>query len=134
MPFEQNLKRRAVLLGGSCAITAFACGSLRAQGKIVAAALFAGKIDDGGFMQAGYEGLMIARDKTGATVSFRQGVPPRLEALTEALRSMALEGPDLVIAHGGQNNDAAAAVAREFPKVRFAVTQGSVRRSQSRKL
>jgi basic membrane protein A len=97
-----------------------------AQRRLSVAALFAGSIDDGGFMQAGYEGLIRARDRFGIDVSFRQGVPPAPDRLEAALRDLASASPDLVIAHGGQNNAAAMAVAAAYPALRFVVTQGNV--------
>ncbi|OYW97936.1 MAG: hypothetical protein B7Z14_16330 [Bosea sp. 32-68-6] len=98
----------------------------RAQAPKKVAALFAGRIDDRGFMQAGHTGLKLAEARLGVSIAFKQGVQPKLEDLTGALRELAAAGPDLVIAHGGQNNAAAKAVAAEFPAVRFAVTQGNV--------
>lgn len=90
------------------------------------AALFAGQVDDGGFMQAGYDGLKQAETRLGVVTAFEQGVAPKPDELMGALRRLAGARPDLVIAHGGQNNAAAKAVAAEFPQVRFAVTQGNV--------
>ncbi|MBA4271373.1 MAG: BMP family ABC transporter substrate-binding protein [Methylobacterium sp.] len=98
----------------------------RAQAPKKVAALFAGRIDDRGFMQAGYDGLKLAEARLGVSIAFKQGVQPKPEDLSAALRELAAAGPDLVIAHGGQNNAAAKAVAAEFPAVRFAVTQGNV--------
>lgn len=89
-------------------------------------ALFAGKIDDGGFMQAGYDGLNLAESRLGVATVFEQGMAPKPEELAAALRKLAMAKPDLVIAHGGQNNAAAKAVAAEFPDIRFVVTQGNV--------
>src|SRR5690606_9627046 len=44
-----------------------------------------------------------------------------------ALRELATHyKPDLLIAHGGQNTDAALAVAKEFPDIRLVITQGAV--------
>lgn len=100
--------------------------SLRAAATHKIAALFAGKVDDGGFMQAGYDGLKLAESRLGVAVAFEQGVAPRPEELAAALRKLAGNRPDLVIAHGGQNNAAAKTVAAEFPDVRFVVTQGNV--------
>lgn len=98
----------------------------RAQAPKKVAALFAGRIDDRGFMQAGYDGLKLAEACLGVSIAVKQGVQPKPEDLSAALRELAAAGPDLVIAHGGQNNAAAKAVAAEFPAVRFAVTQGNV--------
>ena len=90
------------------------------------AGLFAGKIDDRGFMQAGYSGLVRAKSELGVEIAFTQGIPPKPEALAEALRELAKGKPDLVIAHGGQNNGAAKTVATEFADIPFVVTQGNV--------
>jgi len=123
MPASPSFNRRTVLALGAVAVLpriAFA-----APGRQIAA-LFAGKVDDGGFMQAGYDGLKLAEARLGTTVAFTQGIAPKQEELSEALRALAKAGPDLVIAHGGQNNAAGKAVAAEFPEIRFAVTQGNV--------
>lgn len=50
---------------------------------------------------------------------------PQLELLTDALRQLAAEEPDLIIAHGGQNSEATALVAPEFPDIKFIVVQGN---------
>jgi basic membrane protein A len=100
--------------------------SLRAAPTHKIAALFAGKVDDGGFMQAGYEGLKQAESQLGVAVAFEQGVAPKPEELMAALRKLAVAQPSLIIAHGGQNNAAAQAVSADFPDIRFVVTQGNV--------
>lgn len=88
--------------------------------------LLAGQIDDNGFMEAGYNGLMAIQDELGATVNFIDNVAPEVDLLAEALQTLAQAGPDMVIAHGGQNNAAAELVATEFPDVSFVVVQGGV--------
>jgi basic membrane protein A and related proteins len=120
------LNRRAFL-----AVTAgLSCSTIsrvgRTQTKVKIAALFAGRIDDAGFMEAGYRGLVAARDKLGADIVWRDQVPPERDLLFAALRDLAKDRPALVIAHGGQNNDAAKLVAAEFPTTTFVVTQGNV--------
>lgn len=124
MPTMLRLDRRRFLaLAGAAAVS---CTPARAAAPKRIVALFAGRVDDAGFMQAGYEGLTLAATRLGASVSYEQGVPPKPEELSAALRRLATGKPDLVIAHGGQNNAAAKAVAAEFPDVRFVVTQGNV--------
>ena len=90
------------------------------------AALFAGKIDDHGFMESGWRGLERARNELGAQTRFIDGIPPRKDALVKALTELVASGVDLVVAHGGQNNEACAEVAAQFPRCQFAVTQGAV--------
>jgi len=88
--------------------------------------LFAGRIDDAGFMEAGYRGLTAARDKLGVDIVWRDQVPAERDGLASALRDLAKDGPALVIAHGGQNNDAAKLAAADLPTTTFVVTQGNV--------
>lgn len=89
-------------------------------------ALFCGQVDDGGFMQAGFQGLMLARQKLGVETHYIDRVANETEAQVVALRTLAQAGPALVIAHGGQNSKAAERVAAEFQNVLFVVTQGHV--------
>jgi basic membrane protein A len=115
--------RRAVLAGGAVlAGSRFAV----AQRPLKIAALFAGNIADKGFMQAGYEGLLAARGRLNCSIAWTDGIKPERAALENALRELAKASPDLVIAHGGQNNAAAQTVAGEFPSTKFVVTQGDV--------
>jgi basic membrane protein A and related proteins len=111
--------------GGGLVCTSFVRTG-HAQAKPKVAALFAGQIDDGGFMEAGYRGLVVARDKTGVEIRWRDNVNPERDLLAAALRELVAADPTLVIAHGGQNNDAARFVAAEFTQVKFVVTQGNV--------
>lgn len=120
------IHRRTVISVLGAALSAVAASRLGAQEKKRVAALFAGKIDDGGFMQAGYDGLVKARERAGVEIAFTQGTQPQKDLLTAALTELAQTKPAMVIAHGGQNNDAAKAVAAAFPDLAFAVTQGNV--------
>ena len=88
--------------------------------------LIPGNIADGGFMQAGYEGLLAIHDELGAETSYIDAVKPEQPLLAAALRELAEGKPDLIIAHGGQNSPAIEEVAPEFPDIRFVVVQGGV--------
>jgi basic membrane protein A and related proteins len=90
------------------------------------AVLLPGRIDDGGFMEAGYQGLKRAERKTGATITYKDRVEPKPELLEAALRELAGSDPDLVAAHGGQNSEAAKRVAADFPNMAFVVVQGDI--------
>lgn len=117
----------ATVGGLSAMVLAGRAGLVFAAGEAMAiAALFAGKIDDRGFMEAGYRGLERARTELGVSTRHIDGVLPRKDQLVTALRELASSGADLVVAHGGQNNEATEFVAAEFPDVLFVVTQGSV--------
>ncbi len=89
-------------------------------------ALFAGKVNDQGFMQAGWRGLERARMDLGIRTQFIDSVAPQKELLSQSLAHLAQSGVDLVIAHGGQNNEACKDIATQYPRVKFAVTQGAV--------
>lgn len=117
--------RRSIIALASAALAP--TSSLCAAEKKRVAALFAGRIDDNGFMQSGYSALELAQDRFGLEISFVQGVRPEKELLASALRDLARSGADLVVAHGGQNNAAAQEVAAEFPEIAFVVTQGGVK-------
>lgn len=127
-----GLSRRQLLLAaasaGAGALTAPWLSRVAfAAGKPVVAALFCGHIDDNGFMQAGYQGFKKAQDSLGITAHYKDKVANETQAQIAALRELAKQyKPALLIAHGGQNTDAALAVAKEFPEVRFVVTQGAV--------
>lgn len=125
-----TLSRRQFALGGAslCAVpllAACAHGSAPVQ-PISVGALFAGRVDDHGFMESGWRGLERARTELGAKTTFIDNVAPQKELLAAALTKLAASGVDLVIAHGGQNNEACAEVAARFPQVKFVVTQGAV--------
>lgn len=98
----------------------------KAEDGLDVAMLLPGEIDDGGFMQAGYEGLMRIQDELGAQVSYVDKVKPNETDLIQALEKLTAQEPDLIIAHGGQNADAVMAVASDYPDMKFSVTQGHV--------
>ena len=120
-------RRLALALIGAAASSPRHAAAQAAPVRI--AALFAGRTDEGGFMQAGFGGLKLAEERLGAKITFMQGIAPQLDPLAKAMRELASTKPDVVIAHGGQNNDAAKVVAAELPDVRFVVTQGNVKGS-----
>lgn len=121
---KRKLGRLALAAAGALALAPSI--SLAADDTLSVSMLLAGQIDDKGFMEAGYNGLMAIQNELGAEVSYIDGIEPKPELLAEALRKLAQDGPDLVIAHGGQNNAAAETVAAEFPDIKFVVVQGNV--------
>jgi basic membrane protein A len=103
------------------------CMPLAANAEALKVAmLIPGHIDDGGFMEAGYNGLRMIDEKLGAETSYIDKVKPKKELLAAAIRKLAADKPDLIIAHGGQNSKAMAMVATEFPGIKFVVVQGNV--------
>lgn len=124
-PFAQRATRRRFVISAG-ATTLFGLHLSAHSATLSIGGLFAGKIDDRGFMESGWRGLERARTELGATTRHIDSVPPNKDQLAAALTQLAESGVDLVVAHGGQNNEAAAEVAARFPQVRFVVTQGSV--------
>ena len=126
-----GLTRRQLLLATCAAAGTLAKPWLSrrvlAASKPVVAALFCGHIDDNGFMQAGYQGFKKAMDQLALSGHYKDQVANETQAQIAALRELATHyKPDLLIAHGGQNTDAALAVAKEFPDIRLVITQGAV--------
>lgn len=91
--------------------------------------LLPGYAKDNGFMEAGYRGYKGIADNVTANVKCMYDVSATSEqnALTEALRELAQEGPQLIIAHGGQCNAPVNIVSKEFPQIKFVVIQGNVK-------
>lgn len=132
-PFTEVLSVSQILLSrrrvaASLALAALGgCAASRPAGSgLIVGALFAGSRSDRGFMEAGWRGLEKARTELGVQTRFIDGVPPRRDQLAAALARLADDGAQLVIAHGGQNNEACAEVAQRYPQLRFVVTQGAV--------
>jgi basic membrane protein A len=90
--------------------------------------MFPGRIDDGGFIEAGYRGLARIRDELGIPIVFADRVPPDEEAMKDALRELAGSDATMVIAHGAQTSAAVQRMAWEFPAQRFTVIQGHLAR------
>lgn len=121
-PLRRAVLTTALLAASLLGAPAFA----QDAGKLDIAMLIPGRIDDGGFMEAGHNGLLAIEEELGAKTTYIADIKPEAEALAAALRELAQAGPDMVIAHGGQNAEAVKLVAPEFPDVRFTVVQGAV--------
>lgn len=102
-------------------------GPSASGGSLVVGGLFAGSRGAEALWGAGWRGLEKARQELGVQTRFLDGMAPRKELLVPALTQLAEQGAQLVIAHGGQNNQAAAEVAARFPRTQFVVTQGMTR-------
>jgi basic membrane protein A and related proteins len=122
--------RRRLLLAGASALALGACAKWRSQApeRGPVAAMFPGRIDDGGFIESGYRGLLRIRDELGIPVRHVEGIAPDEEAMKAALRALADSDATLVIAHGGQASGAVQRIAWEFPQQRFVSIQGHLTR------
>jgi basic membrane protein A and related proteins len=125
--WSRTSRRDFITLAGTAALlNQSSMAWAQAASQLSVGALFAGKMMDKGFMEAGWLGLEKARTELGIKTTHIEGPEPKKEPLAAALTSIAQSGVDMVIAHGGQNNEAATEVAAKFPKLKFVVTQGNV--------
>jgi basic membrane protein A len=92
------------------------------------AAMFPGRIDDGGFVEAGYQGLVRVSKELGIPVKHVAGVALEREPMLAALRELAGTQATLVIGFGAATSEAVQRVAWEFPEQRFVTIQGTLTR------
>ncbi len=93
------------------------------DGAFKVALLSPGPVSDAGWNALAYEGLMAIRDKLGAEVAqIETKTPAEFE---EGFRDFARRGYQLVFGHGFEFQEAAAAVAPDFPKTVFITTSGN---------
>lgn len=88
------------------------------------ALLLPGAINDAGWSNAAYSGLMEAQEQFGITAEYAESVPLTEQETT--MRDYAAQGFNLIICHGDDFTDAAKTVAAEFPDVSFAVTNSTI--------
>ncbi len=87
------------------------------QQPLKVALLMSGPINDGGWNQSGYEGLMLIKDKYSAEVSYSENV---VEAdILELIRSYAKQGNNIIFGHGYEYGEALQTVAAEYPDLYF---------------
>jgi len=87
------------------------------------ALLSPGPVSDAGWNAAAYEGLQRIEKELNAPISQIETKSP--SEFEEAFRDYARQGYALVFGHGFEFQDAAAAVAPEFPKTVFITTSGN---------
>jgi basic membrane protein A len=87
------------------------------------ALLSPGPVSDAGWNALAYEGLLLIRDQLGAEVAQMQTQTPA--EFEEGFRDFARRGFQLVFGHGFEFQDAAAAVAPDFPHTVFITTSGN---------
>jgi basic membrane protein A len=95
--------------------------------KLKVSILISGDITDNGFSEAGYKGYLKIRDLLPVEVKCVFNLAGTIDqaVLTEELRKLAQEGPDLIIGHGGQFDVPAQTIEKEFPDIKFTVIQGN---------
>ena len=81
-----------------------------------------GSIADAAWNSAAFQGLQRIRDSLGVQISQVEARTPADQS--EALRSYAAQGYDLVFANGFEFQDPAERVSAQYPKTLFIVTSG----------
>lgn len=87
------------------------------------ALLSPGPVSDAGWNALAYEGLLRIRDELGAEIAQIQTKTPA--EFEEGFRDFARRGYDLIFGHGFEFQEAAAAVAPDFPHTVFITTSGN---------
>jgi basic membrane lipoprotein Med (substrate-binding protein (PBP1-ABC) superfamily) len=87
------------------------------------ALLTPGSIRDGGWNQSAYEGLERIHTELGAEIAHQETKTP--QDFESGFRDFAARGFNLVFGHGFEFQDAAANVAKDYPKTVFVTTSGS---------
>jgi len=90
--------------------------------------MFPGRVDDGGFVEAGYRGLLRAGAELGIPVQHVAGVPADGERMLAELRRLAASDATLVIGFGAVASEPTQRVAWEYPAQRFVSVQGTLTR------
>lgn len=120
------IARMAALSLGSAALSVLGERKAGSAKTLKVGMLIPGQIDDGGFMEAGYEGLLKIEQQLDADTLYVDQVEPELDPLSDALRKLSEAQPDLIFAHGGQNSAAVEQVAPEYPDQTFVIVQGNI--------
>ncbi|MCI0502883.1 MAG: BMP family ABC transporter substrate-binding protein, partial [Fusobacteria bacterium] len=84
------------------------------------ALVLTGAINDGGWNQRGYEGLMSVKDKYQAETAYNENTQPA--QYNQIIRTYVKDGFNIIIANGAQFTDAVKEVAKEYPDINFLIT------------
>ena len=121
------MRRASVLLCATLVAVAFVspcdAESTRGTAPFKVALLSPGPVSDAGWNALAYEGLLAIRDQLGAEIAQIQTKTPA--EFEEGFRDFARRGYKLVFGHGFEFQDAAAAVAPDFPDTVFITTSGN---------
>jgi basic membrane protein A len=104
-------------------VAALACGSQsQASGGLRVGLITPGSIADAAWNSGAWQGLQLIRDSLGLAISHVEARTPSEQS--EALRTYAAQGYDLVFGHGFEFQDPAERVSAEYPTTVFIITSG----------
>jgi basic membrane lipoprotein Med (substrate-binding protein (PBP1-ABC) superfamily) len=109
-------------LYAAATLSLIACSRTESAPGIRVGLITPGSIADAAWNSGAYQGLQQIRDSLGLAISHVEARTP-LEQ-DEALRAYAVQGYDLVFAHGFEFQDPAERVSAQYPKTVFIVTSG----------
>lgn len=115
------------VLAGALVAASVAPAEAPKQKPFKVALLSPGPVSDAGWNALAYEGLLLIRDRLGAEVAQVQTKTPA--EFEEGFRDFARRGYRLVFGHGFEFQEAAAAVAPDFPDTVFITTSGNTVRT-----
>lgn len=99
-----------------------ACSPQPQTSKFRVGLITPGSIADAAWNSGAYQGLLLLRDSLGLAISHVEARTPAEQS--EALRTYAAQGYDLVFAHGFEFQEPAERVSPEYPRTVFIVTSG----------
>ena len=102
--------------------TAVACNQEDSGSKeeLKVALVLTGAINDKGWNQKGYEGLVAIGAKYDAQTAYNENT--QAAQYNQVIRTYAKDGYNVIIAHGTQLTDAVKEVAKEYPDIKFIIT------------
>jgi len=98
-------------------------GAAPAAAPIKVALLTSGPVNDGGWNQSAYDGVMAIKKTMGAQVDNQESL--KADQFESAMRDYASSGYKVIFCHGDEYSDPAKAVCGQFPNTYFVTTGGS---------
>jgi len=102
-------------------------GNSSAADSFKVALLTPGDVNDQGWNQLAYEGLQAVKEKLGAQTAHQ--VTKTSADQLPALRDLADQGYDLILAHGFEYGDRVKEIAPKYPDTKFVVMGGNVQQA-----
>lgn len=94
--------------------------NLNSNRDLKVALVLTGAINDKGWNQKGYEGLVAIAAEYKAQTAYNENTQPG--QYNQIIRTYAKDGYDVIVAHGTQFTDAVIEVAAEYPETKFLVS------------
>jgi basic membrane protein A and related proteins len=120
--------RRSILAGATLATCLSATiaipPAVRAADPLRVGILIPGSKSDKGWMESGYDGLVVSQKKYGDKIKVQMIENINYADMDQALTNLATKN-DLVIGVGGQTQASVYKIAKRFPKVKFSIVGGN---------